>query len=545
MLPKGTTYEELYKNFSWNVPEFYNIGVMVCDRWAEREPDREAITVVGEAGTAKSYTYSHLKELSSRLCNLLISKGVERGDRVAILLPQTVETACSHIATYKMGAIALPLFTLFGEEALAFRLENSGAKILITNSEGAQKLSSIQSRLPNLQLILNIEEATQNSTYLYEGLEKYSSEFTPVPTKAEDPALIIYTSGTTGQPKGALHAHRTFIGHLWSTDYLYNGLPREGDRAWTPSDWAWIAGLLNILMPSLYYGIPVVAHRFKKFSGEAAFQLLHDQNITNAFLPPTALKMMRLVEKPEKRWNCKIRSITCGGETVGAEIIEWGRQIFGITISECYGQTECNLCIGTCTQLMEARPGLIGKEVPGFQVEIVDGNGHPLPPDTLGAIAVKTPVPIMMTQYWQNPEATKNKFKNGYLLTGDEGTKDADGWFRFVGRDDDVITSAGYRIGPGEIEDYLLKHPAVAIAGVIGKPNKERTEIVKAYVVLKKGHSGTQQLHDELQNFVKHGLAAYEYPREIEFVEDLPLTTTGKIIRSQLRARAKAELENK
>lgn len=538
MLPQIRSYEGLREAFKWEIPEFFNIGVDVSDKWAEREPNREALVFVREDGMVSHYTFGDLKEKSNQLANLLASRGVARGDRVGILLPQAPETAFGHIAIHKLGAISIPLFTLFGEEALEYRLNNSEAKAIITNAMGAEKLQHLRGRLPHLKVVLCIDGALHGAEDYHALTQGHSTEFEPVKTRADDPAMIVYTSGTTGQPKGALHAHRVLLGHLPGVEFPHDLFPQEGDRFWTPADWAWIGGLMDALMPALHHGVPVVACRFRKFTGEAAFQLLQDQKIRNAFIPPTALKMMRTVENPQERWNYSVRTLGSGGEALGAELLDWGRKTFGITINEFYGQTECNLVVATCSQMMETRPGIMGKAVPGFDVRIVDDTGEELPRGTQGNIAIKTPNPIMFLEYWRNPEATAKKVINGFLMTGDQGVMDAEDWIRFVGRDDDVITSSGYRIGPGEIEDCLLKHDAVAMVGVIGKPDATRTEIVKAYVVLRQGIEPSKELADELALFVKERLAAHEYPREVEFVDALPMTTTGKVIRRELRQRA-------
>jgi acetyl-CoA synthetase len=541
MLTPAASYSALYGDFRWQVPDRYNIGVDVCDRWAAREPDRTALIVAGPGDAAREYSYGDLRGRSNRLASLLRDLGIGRGDRVAVLLPQAPETAIGHIAIYKLGAIAVPLFALFGPEALQYRLGNASAKAVITNRDGAAKLASIRAHLPDLRHVLNIDGAVPGGRDLAAELADRSPDFEAVNTAADDPALIIYTSGTTGQPKGALHAHRVLLGHLPGVEMSHDLLPLPGDRIWTPADWAWIGGLLDVLLPALHHGVPVVARRFEKFSGEAAFQLIQDFGIRNAFLPPTALKMMRAVAEPEKRWKLAMRSIASGGETLGAELIEWGRRVFGLTINEFYGQTECNMIVSSCAKLMPARPGIMGRAVPGHRLAIVDEAGRVVPDGTLGNVAVQRPDPVMFLEYWRNPEATAAKFAGDWLLTGDTGTRDAEGWIKFVGRDDDVITSAGYRIGPGEIEDCLLSHDAVRLAGVVGKPDAERTEIVKAYVVLKEGYAPSEELARAIQAHVKTRLAAHEYPREIAFVDELPMTTTGKIIRKELRARAVAE----
>jgi acetyl-CoA synthetase len=541
MLPAADTYAALASEFRWQVPQRYNIGVDACDRWAAREPERVALTLVWADNQARDYSYGELRDWSNRLANLLRALGVARGDRMAVLLPQAPETAVGHIAAYKLGAVAVPLFALFGPEALQYRLANSSAKAAITNRDGAAKLAEIRGALPELKHVLCIDGEAPGCRDLPAALVDQPATFEAVDTAADDPAVIIYTSGTTGQPKGALHAHRVLLGHLPGVEMSHDLLPQPGDKIWTPADWAWIGGLLDVLLPALHHGVPVVARRFEKFTGEAAFQLIQDFGIRNAFLPPTALKMMRAVPDPEKRWRLAMRSIASGGETLGAELIEWGRRVFGLTINEFYGQTECNMIVSSCARLMPARPGIMGRAAPGHRLAVVDDAGAVVPTGTLGNIAVHRPDPVMFLEYWRNPAATAAKFAGDWLLTGDTGVMDAESWIKFVGRDDDVITSAGYRIGPGEIEDCLLGHAAVRLAGVIGKPDPARTEIVKAYIVLKEGYAPSEALAREIQTHVKTRLAAHEYPREIAFVDELPMTTTGKIIRRELRARAAAE----
>jgi acetyl-CoA synthetase len=541
MLPCAQTYAALAGDFRWQVPERYNIGVDVCDRWAAREPERIALTFLGADASMRDYGYGELRAWSNRLANLLRSLGIARGDRVAVLLPQAPETAVAHIAIYKLGAIAVPLFALFGPEALQYRLGNSGAKAVITNRGGAAKLAGIRDDLPDLQHVFCIDGAPSGCRDLAAELAGQAPDFDPVDTAAADPALIIYTSGTTGQPKGALHAHRVLLGHLPGVEMSHDLWPQPGDRIWTPADWAWIGGLLDVLLPALHHGVPVVARRFEKFTAEAAFQLIQDFGIRNAFLPPTALKIMRAVPEPERHWRLAMRSIASGGETLGAELIEWGRRVFGLTINEFYGQTECNMIVSSCTTVMPPRPGVMGRAVPGHRLAIVDEAGRVVADDTAGNIAVARPDPVMFLEYWRDPTATAAKFAGDWLLTGDTGIMDADGWIRFIGRDDDVITSAGYRIGPGEIEDCLLGHPAVRLAGVVGKPDPDRTEIVKAFIVLKEGWTASDELARAIQAHVKTRLAAHEYPREIAFLDELPMTTTGKIIRRALRERSAAE----
>ncbi len=504
----------------------------------ETDPTRVALEYVDSFGDTNTYSFGELKILSNHLANLLRTNGVSRGDRVAILLPQSPETAFGHIAVYKLGAIAVPLFTLFGPDALRYRLADCGARAILTNVEGLHKLNQIRHALPDLQTVVCTDGGVGDVINLRAALAWQADEFVPVDTHADDPALVIYTSGTTGPPKGALLAHRTLLGHLPGVEMSHDFFPQPGDKIWTPADWAWIGGLIDVLLPALHHGVTVVAHRFQKFSGEAAFDFLQQHGVRNAFLPPSALKLMKAVPDAETRWRLDVRSIASGGETLGAELLDWGRRVFGVNINEFYGQTECNMIVSSCSTIMRPHPGWMGRPVPGHRVEVIDADGNVMPTGELGLIAVKRPDPVSFLRYWRNEDATAQKFIGDWLVTGDLGRRSKDGWLQFVGRDDDIITSAGYRIGPGEVEDCLIGHEAVQAAGVIGKPDPDRTEIVKAYVVLKDGYQPSETLAEMLKDHVRTRLAAHEYPREVEFIEALPMTTTGKVIRRELREMA-------
>jgi acetyl-CoA synthetase len=542
VLPPAADYASLVADFRWQIPARFNVAVACCDAWAAAEPHRPALIRRHADGTLAATSYADLKRGSDSLALALRARGVARGDRVAILLPQSVETVLAHFAAYKLGAIAVPLAALFGEDALRYRLQTSGAKVVITDGAGLGKLAGIAGNLPELQDILCTDGPSGNAEGLAEAMAAQSGTFTLADTTPDDPALMIFTSGTTGQPKGALHGHRVLLGHLPGFAFTHHGMPRPGDRMWTPSDWAWAGGLLNALFPSLWFGVPVVFGPFQRFEPEAAFALMAGTAVTNAFLPPTALKMMRSVPEPRRNFDLKLRTIGSAGEALGREAFEWTERTLGVPVDEFYGQTECNYVIGSSAAFGVSRAGATGRPVPGHRVAIIDGNGNKLPPGELGEIAIGRPDPVMFLEYWRDPEATERKFIGDWMTTGDQAFVDEDGYIHFVGRNDDVIISAGYRIGPTEIEDCLISHPAVALAAVVGKPDPLRTEIVKAFIVLNAGHNRSEALAEEIRRHVRTRLSAAEYPREIEFVDEIPLTTTGKVIRRFFRDRVLKEI---
>jgi acetyl-CoA synthetase len=547
-------YDHAHAAFRWQVPPRFNIGVDACDRWA-RGNGRLALIYETEDGEVRRFSFDQLRQSSNRLANCWRGAGLGIGDRVAILLPQAPETGIAHLAVYKSGAVAVPLFTLFGPDALLYRLADSAARMLVTDAAGLSKVRPLLGQLPALERIYCIDGSAVGSDGsddsgesggsgaavlpFHASIEGEPDDFTPVDTAADDPAVIIYTSGTTGKPKGVLHAHRVLLGHLPGVEMSHGTFPRDGDIIWTPADWAWIGGLLDVLLPAWHHGVPVLARRFAKFDAEAAFELMSRHQVSCTFLPPTALRMLRLVPSPRARWPLALRSVASGGEPLGKELLEWGLAELGLTLHEFYGQTECNMIVSACAPLFDTPPGTIGKPALGHQVEIIGDDGRILPPGSLGHIAVKSPDPVMFLRYWNNPQATRDKFIGEHLVTGDAGIMDEAGFVRFVGRTDDVITSAGYRIGPGPIEDCLISHPAVKEAAVVGMPDVERTEIVKAFIVLRDGQEPGDALVRSIQDHVRTRLSAYEYPRAVEFIDALPVTATGKIMRKELAARGR------
>jgi acetyl-CoA synthetase len=525
-------FDQLKREFRWHIPENFNMAEAVCDRHAIGA-GRLALLTETAVGKCNQFTFAQLKELSNRLANALRSVGVAAGDRVAIVLPQRVETGLCHLAAWKLGAISLPLSALFGLDALRYRLEDSGARIVIAGGTALGRIHALMPDLPRLERVVDCDDRRDGFWPL---LEKGSASFQPIQTRSDDPALIIYTSGTTGPPKGAVVAHRCLLGHLTGFEMSQNFFPQEGDLMWTPADWAWAGGLLDTLIPAWYYGCPVLGYDGGRFDAEQACHMIARYRVRNAFIPPTALKMMRQVGDL-RALGVDLRSVMSAGESLGAQLYEWARGAMGIGINEMCGQTEFNYIIGNCSEIMPVKPGSMGKPYPGHRVEPMDENGRKLPVGKIGELFAHRDDPVMFLGYWNREQETKEKLNGDWWSTGDIGYRDEDGYLWFVGRKDDVISSAGYRIGPGEIEDCMLKHPAVMQAAAIGSPDELRGEIVKAFIVLADGFKASRALEEEIQNTVRTSLAAYEYPREIEFVNDLPLTTTGKVRRVELRER--------
>ena len=534
MIPHADDYATAYARFRWSVPERYNMAHDACDRHAA-DPGRVALVVEGEAGGPREWTFHRIRQLANRCANLFVSCGVQPGDRVAILLGQAVETAIANLACFKCGAVSMPLFTKFGLEDLEFRLADGAARVLVTDSGSFSRLAPARDRLPDLETVFTVDGETDGTRDFWKALERGSARYENRATRADDPAVLLYTSGTTGAPKGVLHAQRVLLGHIPGMDFANNYLGQPGDCLWSPADWAWIGGLFDVLMPAWYYGLPVIAAPRPDFDPEAALDLLARRRVRNTLLLPTMLKLMAQV--PAAGRDVALRSVFTGGEPVGDDVMAWAGETLGAAVNEIYGQTECNLVAGGCSTLLERRPGAIGVPIPGHVVDVVDDDGQLVDPGGTGHIAVRQPDPVAMLSYWRRPEATAEKVVNGWLLTGDVGHKDEDGYLWFTGRADDVIASDGERFGPGAIEECLTAHPDVALAAAIGVPDPDRGESVKAFVVVREGAVSGSGLAGVLLALGRRDLPAPAAPRAIEFVADLPRTTTGKIMRRELRRR--------
>ena len=534
--PTETDFDAIYRAFEWRIPPRLNIAERICERHqGAARGQRIAVYTENAAGERRRYRFADLKQLSDRFANALGGLGVERGDRVAIVLPQTIETVIAHLAIHKLGAVSLPLAILFGPEALEFRLRDSAAVAVVAHRSRYDDLLALKPDLPALRSVVGCGVGDRRSEF-WALLERGAERFDAVDTAADDPACLIYTSGTTGPPKGALIAHRAVLGNFTGFELSQNFYPRDGDVFWTPADWAWTGGLWDALFPALNYGMPIVAYEGGGFDPERACALLRDYAVSNAFIPPTALKILRGLPDLPRR-GLRLRAVMSAGEQVGEELIHWGREALGLTINEMWGQTEFNYLVGNCSAIMEPKPGSMGKPYPGHRVDVIDDDGNLLGDGEEGELAAWCDDPVMFLGYWNNERASAEKITGNWFRTGDVGYRDGDGFLWFVGRRDDVISSAGYRIGPGEIEDSLLRHPAVLQAAVIGKPDELRGQIVKAFVVLGEGYRPSAELAEEIRQSVRRRLSAHEYPREIEFIDSLPMTTTGKVRRMDLRAR--------
>ena len=534
VLAKTKSYDESYSVFKWDIPEYFNIATAVCDRHAGSHPNQRAIIYEAADGEIKELTFRQLQDSANRLANVLMGLNVQPHECIGIHLPQSLECVISHVGVYKTSAIALPLFSLFGPDALGHRMIDSAARILITCSENIPHLMEIRDTLKSLEHVIVIDGSGDGLIDWRDALYCASDQFETHNTKSEDPALLIYTSGTTGNPKGVLHAQRVLLGHIPGVEFPHEFFPHEDDLFWTPADWAWAGGLLDVLLPSLFHRIPVLAKRFTKFQAEPVMELMARHRVRNTFMPATALRMLQQLEDP-KKFGVKLRSIASGGEALGKSIIEWGQDTFGVTINEFYGQTEVNLVVANNAEIMAIKPGSMGLPVPGHRVAVIDTNGNELPAGKEGLIAVHRPDPVMFLRYWNDDDATHNKFVDDWCVLGDLAHRDDDGYFWFKARDDDVINSSSYRIGPTEVEECLVLHPAIFLAGVIGSPDLVRGEIVKAYVVLSVGYTTSETLITEIQTFVRSRLSAHEYPRQVRIIPEMPLTVSGKIRRVALR----------
>ena len=569
-------YDSIYQSFRWQVPDELNIAQLCCNRWSALKDASKLIAVseyrISTKPVITQYSFAQLQRVANQLSNRLVLHGVRAGDRVAIVMPQRFETAVAYIATLQMGAVAMPLSMLFGPEALEYRLANSGAVAVICDGAALAGVQLARQTCPTVTSCLVVDSQLVSEPDVVKGTLDFAAElslatnqFSPFVTKADDAAVLIYTSGTTGPPKGALIPHRALIGNLTGFVASQNwlGFDARHNRAsnavfWSPADWAWTGGLMDALLPMLYFGRPIVAFN-GRFSPDTALALMRDCGVTHTFLFPTALKAMMKAYPGKPRQTVKqafgleLKALMSAGEAVGDAVFDYCVRQLGVRPNEMFGQTEINYVVGNCNRFWPSKPGSMGKPYPGHLVKIIDDEGRECGVDVPGEVAVNRldihgdPDPVFFLGYWKNQQATTAKYTGDWCRTGDIATRDIDGYLWYQGRSDDMFKAAGYRIGPGEVENCLVKHPAVANAAVVPKPDAARGALVKAYVVIAPEYIAAHAMSfpdsrefqtvliEQLQQHVKGKLAPYEYPKEIEFVDVLPMTTTGKVQRRILR----------
>lgn len=527
-------YEDMVAAFRWEVPDRYNIGVDVVDK---HEPERLAILWEDWRGNERRLTFGDIREMSNRIANVLVELGVERGDRVAVLLPSLPETAAAFVAVYKMGAILLSLSQLYGDDGISHRLRDSEAKVLITDGNNRGRLEGMREDVASLQHIFVLDAGDaliDGDIDLDAAMSAASDEFSPVDTAADDPAQLYYSSGTTGQAKGILHAHRYLLGH---SEFELCHDVRADELFHSTGEWAWIAGIVPGLLGPWRYGVPVVVfQRQGAYDPERTFYVLEKYGVGNMFTTPTALRAMTEVKDPGDQYDVSLRVCCSAGEPLNPEVISWFRSQFGIPVFDYYGLTESYPICGNFPTV-EVRPGSMGKPLPGWEMSLLDpATEEPVPEGEAGEICLKARSnPHYPLGYWNRPQDTEVAFGGVWFHTRDMARRDADGYVWYEGRADDVIISAGYRIGPFEVESAIVELPEVVEAAAVASPDPKRGHVVKAFVRLGAGIEGDDDLVERIQRHVRERYAAYAYPREVEFIADLPKTLTGKIRRIELR----------
>ncbi len=512
-----TSYEEMCAGHRWEVPPRYNLAADVCDRHP-----REKLAMIWESfdGSARELTWGDLQDLANQAAHTLTAHGVGRGDRVAVVLPPVPEAAAVFFGTWKLGAILLSMSVLYGDDGIEHRLADSGARLVVTDAANAPRFD--RSWAPE---VLVLETGT---------LAAAPTDHVACDTAADDPAQLYYTSGTTGLAKGIVHAHRYVLAH---EEFTYCHEVEDGERFHGMGEWAWAAGIAPLLGPWRLGAVQCVFRRAAGFDPHQQLDFLSRHRVTNVFTTPTAMRAMMAIEDAGTRYPQRFRRVCSAGEPLNPEAIRWFRQQYGVTVLDYYGLTESYPLVANYP-LLEVREGSMGKPMPGWDVRILDEDERPVARGERGEICLRARSnPHYPLGYWGNPQAAEEAFGGEWFHTKDAAVEDEDGYYWYVGRADDVIIAAGYRIGPFEVESACLEHPAVREAAVVASPDELRGNVVKAFIVLADGVEPADALADEIKRFVRDRLSAYAYPRRVEFVSDLPKTLTGKIRRIELRER--------
>jgi acetyl-CoA synthetase len=551
VMPDYDDYETAREEFSWSFPETYNPAVD-CLRGHEDPGPADRLALI-DAATGDRYTYADLDTRASQLAAGLRERGVEPGDRVGVVAPQRPATIVAHMANWLLGAVTVPLTTLFGRDALSYRLDDAEAVAVVFDPTVRDDLAAASGECPALSTAVELEAtpwyhgerdepAAADADFDCDVIARndiVAGQPDRIDAHAgtvETESALMYTSGSTGPPKGVLHGHALWLGRAAAAYNFFDGLLGPEGVSWTPADWAWGSALGGLLMGTLHYGGTAVAAPMQGFDSDRAFELLDEYDVTRALVPPTALRM--LMSADADAYDLSLRAIASAGEPLTPEILAWANDTLDdCAVNEYYGQTELNLVVGNASRWFETRPGSMGKAYPGYDVTVLDPESREeLPHGEVGELAVKPDDDrVFFEEYWNRPEATAAKRHGDWFLTDDLVTQDADGYLHFESRADDVIITSGYRVGPLEVEEVLLDHPAVEQVGVVGVPDETRGEIIKAFVELAPGTDGDDELREALRARARDRLAEYEYPREIEFVDSLPKTASGKIRRVELR----------
>ncbi|WP_207592699.1 AMP-binding protein [Halomontanus rarus] len=565
--PDGTTtYEEVLAGFEWDLPETFNLGTVV-DTNDETPPETTALVHVDDADETHRFTYGEFEAAATALGSHLVDAGLEAGDRIALCFPQSPELLVAHLATYRIGCLAVPLSVILGEDSLSYTIEHSDATALLADARVSDRFeSTLADRDFDYELAVDLggvdaetgdgERYADPNRHLggYAGYVPADADHEVIPTAPADPAIVVYTSGTSGKPKGVVQTHQYVIGALPSYQcwfHCFESTHRE--RVWTPAEWSWAGALFDVVFPTLALGGTVVSRvRRSGFDPERALELVERRRVSRAFMPPTALWQIRQHADPSARDLDSLEVVMCGGEKLSAPLARWAERELDVVVNESYGQTEANALIGNCRALFESREDSMGKPYPGHECRIVDEEYRPVEPGEVGQIALELPDPVLFDGYWNDEAATEECFADGLYLTGDLATQDEDGYVHFAGRADDLIITAGYRVSPAEVESALCTAPGVTEAAVGGVPDEERGQRIKAYVLLEGGRGGESEngsegdggtdtggedgrpTAEDLRQHVRERLGAHKAPREVVVLDEPPQTRTGKLDRSAL-----------